>query len=222
MLHPLSQPADHIKRSFASREEWEEELARRKAARAAPSDEGTVVRSGVTAGRRPGNDAPLGRRTLRAPEALGTGVGDDGVDEDESDAERMLRISRERSFAAEIEGHHAAAAKLVQGVTPLDMAAWPAAPTYIPGGIVQNVTLDDALDETKYAWADVVRWRAHVAALEKLRGALRCAHCYGVAPKPPQSAMARCGRCHTARYCSAACQRTDWKVRHRNSCRAVE
>ena len=56
--------------------------------------------------------------------------------------------------------------------------------------------------------------------VRNLRRDLRCANCYVVVPKAPLKAMAKCSLCKVARYCSAECQKKDWKARHRVHCPA--
>lgn len=103
-----------------------------------------------------------------------------------------------------------------------ELSEWPPAPRYLADGIVQKSSPGDDAVESTYALADVQAWRAHVARLKELRGALRCRHCYAVAPKgpPPRRRNGRCGRCRAARYCSTACQRADY-ARHKPTCVAV-
>ena len=103
-------------------------------------------------------------------------------------------------------------------VLPKDAEAWPPLPYYIEGGIVQNAKWDDDLDEVKYAWEHVTAWRDYVVKAKKCKHDLRCGNCYGVTPKAPLKSMARCSKCKVMRYCSADCQKKDWKVRHKTYC----
>ena len=49
-------------------------------------------------------------------------------------------------------------------------------------------------------------------------GANACAACGG--DSSPGSALQRCSRCHSVRYCSVGCQRTHWPA-HKASCAAA-
>ena len=72
-------------------------------------------------------------------------------------------------------------------------------------------------DYERTKW-DIALWKDYVRALARARDALRCGACYAVEPKPPLTRMARCSKCRAVRYCSRACQLTDWKHRHRLQC----
>jgi hypothetical protein len=49
-------------------------------------------------------------------------------------------------------------------------------------------------------------------------GNLRCANVAGTSEADLQ--IRKCASCHTLRYCSAACQRADWR-RHKGGCRLL-
>lgn len=44
-----------------------------------------------------------------------------------------------------------------------------------------------------------------------------CFKCHSLHPAGGEGALQRCSRCHLARYCSAACQRSDWPL-HKQVC----
>lgn len=48
--------------------------------------------------------------------------------------------------------------------------------------------------------------------------ARRCSFCWKKSDRDDGTSLASCSRCHSVRYCSLECQRSDWPV-HRGSCR---
>ena len=76
--------------------------------------------------------------------------------------------------------------------------------------------------------------------MKRIKDSLRCANCYALTPKDGNRVMMTCSRCKKVRYCralggncidaaattrivrfrtgSVACQRRDFKVRHRAVC----
>tara|TARA_B100000475_G_C14970034_1_gene303566 strand:- start:29 stop:904 length:876 start_codon:yes stop_codon:yes gene_type:complete len=199
-VFPISTNPEEVKMSFNSKEEWEAELARRRAVRAAdPWQDPDYCPNPQAAG------VPLGG-VIGKPQKF------------ESDTERLRRTARERQYEKEIEKHKKESASLLEGVAPKDAEAWPPLPYYIEGGIVQNAKWDDDLDEVKYAWEHVTAWRDYVVKAKKCKHDLRCGNCYRVTPKAPLKAMARCSKCKVMRYCSKECQAKDWRVRHKTYC----
>ena len=145
--------------------------------------------------------------------------GGGGADARRAQAARLHRMARERNYGAEIETLKKERDELMAGVAGPDLRKWPAMPRFIEGGVIQKHKPDDGVEEEFiYAWEEVLRWRAHLVTMRALRRDLRCANCYVVAPKPPLKAMARCSLCRVARYCSAECQKKDWRVRHKAHC----
>ena len=203
-VHPPSQHPEDVKMVFNTRAEWEEELARRKAFRESdPWADPDYCPSPAEVG------VPNGG-TIGKPQKY------------ESDVERLRRTARERQYEKEIETLHEEMEKLLQGVSAKDAATWPKVPYYIEGGIVQNKKWDDDLDEKKYNFDHVEAWRAFLKVIRKVKRDLRCGNCYTTTPKEPLKAMARCSLCKTMRYCSAACQKKDWRVRHKTYCAGVK
>ena len=199
-IFPISQAPDDVKMVFNSKEEWAAELERRRAVRDAdPWQDPDYCPNPQTMG------VPWGG-TIGKPQKY------------ESDTERLKRTSRERQYEKEVETHHAAMVESLKGVGATDAKAWPKMPYYIEGGIVQNAKWDDDLDEVKYNWDHVLLWRDYSKKAKKCRHDLRCGNCYGVTPKAPLKSMARCSKCKVMRYCSADCQKKDWKVRHKTYC----
>lgn len=173
------------KTTFATKEEWQEEMARLRAER----------------------------------ERLG-GCPPPTTNQSESRAQKLIRKSSERSFAAEIEQLKKRADTICFGVSPDEVASWPNPPRYLQGGIVQKMSPDDGVAEVTYTLDDVLAWRAYASELDSCRDALRCGNCYSIEPKAPLKRMARCGACRRVRYCSRECQKEDYP-RHRNLCKKM-
>ena len=199
-IYPVTQKPEDVKMSFGSKEEWEAELKRRRAVR--------------------GQDPWADPDYCPNPQDIGVPRGGQigKPQKFESDSERLRRTARERQFEKEIEKLHKEMETCLAGVSEKDAATWPKMPYYIEGGIVQNKKWDDDLNEVKYCWDHVVIWRAFMVKVRKCKHDLRCGNCYVVTPKPPLKQMARCSRCKIMRYCSAECQKKDWRIRHKTYC----
>jgi len=121
--------------------------------------------------------------------------------------EKLRRLSRDRSYAKEVDELRTAADGLREGVGAADLRDGPAPRPQLYDG-----------DDPVYSFAELEAWRAYVERCGAYRDSLRCGHCYAVQPKPPLRRMAQCARCRRVRYCSLDCQKQDWHVRHRRRC----
>ena len=71
-------------------------------------------------------------------------------------------------------------------------------------------------------WYKDYEWRCWLKDVKKVRDSLRCASCYSMTPKDGMRVMMTCSRCKKVRYCSKACQKRDFKERHKNVCMPCE
>ena len=71
-------------------------------------------------------------------------------------------------------------------------------------------------------WHKDYEWRMWLKDVQKLRDSLRCACCYSMTPKDGNRVMMTCSRCKKVRYCSLACQKKDFRERHKNVCMPAE
>lgn len=75
------------------------------------------------------------------------------------------------------------------------------------------------IPEVPAEWHHDYEWRTWRDAVRKLRDSLRCASCYSTKPKEGLRVMMTCSRCRQVKYCSVACQKKDFKERHKAVCK---
>ena len=127
-------------------------------------------------------------------------------DVEEEDDARLARAPRRRSSSSDASPPKSTAFVML-GVTVLVAAA---------------VFLARRLRIRRRASRDAPRAPALAVDGAAPRKGKACAHCGATAPESPGAVkLLRCGRCKSAFFCSAECQRAAWKT-HKAVCRPVE